>query len=136
MLKDVDVSCTADRQVKPRRTVFCGGVMSQHSHTLDGSEGRVLDDPTTDPARVHVPHEPHRFPRDVCGAPEVGLKHCACILIAHKLDLTNQDSPRVVEDDVQPTERLLDCGKCLANVFRIGDVELEHEQAVGGVLGG
>ena len=68
-------------------------------------------------------------------APEVHLEHCARGLVGHAFELARDGVSRVVEHDVDTAERLLGLRESGLDLVRLGDVQAEDEELLGGVLG-
>ena len=84
--------------------------------------------------RVELAEDADGLPRDVRRAPEVRLEDRARVRVGHGLDLAKRAEAGVVRDDVDAAELGLGRGERVEDVLVLRDVELEREQAVGGVL--
>ena len=109
-------------------------VVRRARHALEPAGRRDLEQASARALGVHLAEEPDSLARDPRSAPEVRLEHRARVRVGHGLDLPERDERSVVRDDVDAPELRLRGGERVEDVLLLGDVELEREQAVGGVL--
>ena len=85
---------------------------------------------------VLVAEEPDGLLGHVHGTPEIHLEYVPCDVIRSRLRFPEGGETGIVEDDVDASELGLGGGEGVDDLLRLGDVQLDSQQAVGGILGG
>src|SRR6266496_157753 len=104
-----------------------------------GTEGRERDDAAhgrdlDDVARALLAEDREDRLRDMENAEEVRLELVAQLLLGDLLDRSEEPVARVVDDDVDPPERLVRGLHRSEHLVAVGDVELDREDGVAVLL--
>ena len=133
MRTDLATALEYDILLTTRLTKLGCAVVHQPAHSLDPQYGQELEKLATCTLGVLLMEEVDSLAHDTHGTPVVHFKHCACVLLHDHLHLTQGSIPSIVHDNIDLPEVHLGGGECGEDVLQLHDVELEHEQVVGGV---
>lgn len=115
-------------------TVLRRGVESEAVGPHDAVHGRHLQKTAAVARGVRLAKELDSFAGNGYRTPEVGLKESACIGVLDALYFSQVRVSGVVEDDVDMSESTFSLSKGLGDLLGMGDVRLDSQNTVGGVL--